>query len=226
MSKPSNQKILSINEDGQPKKKTRASRLNMKNSKNNMKQKPLAISVFVWVKIFCDRLQEMARIRKDLAYPKRKAPLINKAQYLAVQQRAQMQPGAPPPEPTMENTYRLEPLRGTPKIGLCYRIIKDYVDYIMEKDEEGRMYQKDKPMVQRHMSTVMAEDIRDECRFHGCFPERYRCVVYVVVGQKNRHGVKVATRCLLDDQVDRITDYTYINEGMFVSVSLYALYYC
>ena len=47
------------------------------------------------------------------------------------------------------------------------------------------------------MSIIIAEDLRDEIRAHYLVPERYRIVIWALVGQKNRQGfvLKVAVFC-------------------------------
>ena len=55
-------------------------------------------------------------------------------------------------------------------------------------------YDSKRPWVQRRMSIIIAEDLRDEIRAHYLVPERYRIVIWALVGQKNRQGfvLKVA----------------------------------
>ena len=58
-------------------------------------------------------------------------------------------------------------------------------------------YDSKRPWVQRRMSIIIAEDLRDEIRAHYLVPERYRIVIWALVGQKNRQGfvLKVAVFC-------------------------------
>lgn len=43
------------------------------------------------------------------------------------------------------------------------------------------------------MSIIISEDIKDEIRAHNLVPERYRVVVWALVGQKNRQGLRFLT---------------------------------
>ena len=49
-------------------------------------------------------------------------------------------------------------------------------------------YDSKRHWVQRRMSIIIAEDLRDEIRAHYLVPERYRIVIWALVGQKNRQG--------------------------------------
>lgn len=68
---------------------------------------------------------------------------------------------------------------------------------------------------------MIADDIKDEIMIHNCMPERYRCVVWVCFGQKNRQGIQVASRCLNNTGTERWTSETF--ETRQCSVSCHAM---
>lgn len=55
------------------------------------------------------------------------------------------------------------------------------------------------------------------------FP-RYKIVVQSVVGQQKSQGVRVASRCLWDTEVDNFSTYTYTTDTLWATVMCFGLY--
>jgi len=180
--------------------------------KSRTVMKTIGFTTFVWVKIFCIRIKQRAEVRKMMYYKQRKAPSRKLISFAKTTGQ--------PFEPNVEPTFRMQP-RVEPKMGACKKIIDNYLNAIFQDKE----YDFKRPWVQRRMSIIISEDIKDEIRAHNLVPERYRVVVWALVGQKNRQGMQVASRSLSDTLTDRFVECKFENKSLVVIVTFYCFYY-
>ena len=55
------------------------------------------------------------------------------------------------------------------------------------------------------------------------FP-RYKIVVFTVLGEEKQQGVRVASRCLRDADVDNHATHTYNSDHLWCNVSVFGMY--
>lgn len=70
----------------------------------------------------------------------------------------------------------------------------------------------------------MADEIRVELKNHD-WPARYKCVVFVAIGQKNQQGVSVTSMCAWNADTDNYTSCSFQNESLFCVVTMFAVYF-
>ena len=73
----------------------------------------------------------------------------------------------------------------------------------------------------------MAEKIADEIKVavKAQSIPNYKVVVQTVIGQVQGQGVRVASKCLWDDQNDNYASYTYTNNSLFCTGIVFGIYY-
>ncbi|KAH0955707.1 hypothetical protein HN011_002396 [Eciton burchellii] len=55
--------------------------------------------------------------------------------------------------------------------------------------------------------------------------ERYKYIVNVILGQQHGAGVKIGTRCIWDTEADTYAYDSFINDTIFCTVIVYAVYF-
>lgn len=55
--------------------------------------------------------------------------------------------------------------------------------------------------------------------------ERYKLITHITVTEAGRQGLRVASRCLWDTETDNYASYTYSNEKLHLSLTMFALYW-
>ena len=112
-------------------------------------------------------------------------------------------------------TYRMEPLR--PFNG-------DAVFSTMEKTVLRRMkgfqYSPDISSVITKLLTDEIKDAVKELKF-----DRYKIVCLVSIGQRQGQGVKICSRCAWDISCDNHCTYTWNNDNVFCTASVFGLYH-
>ena len=59
----------------------------------------------------------------------------------------------------------------------------------------------------------------------GLMLPSYKIVVQTVIGEISGQGVRVASKCLWDDNVDNYASYTYSNNSLFCTGIVFGIYY-
>jgi len=117
-----------------------------------------------------------------------------------------------------EPTYRMEP-KCLPPVTDLIEIIKSY----LEERFRNQSYSED-PNAPKQITMSIADEIKEKLKSCEAWPDRYKCICYVTMGQKTGQGVRVSSRCAWDERFDRNISYTYQNEHLFCVVTAFAIY--
>jgi len=121
--------------------------------------------------------------------------------------------------PKKEPTYRLEP-QETPKVHELIKIIQNYVE---ERFSRKVSIWKTTGLPKQQTMQI-SDEVKQVLKTSKHWPKRYKCIVYVTMGQKNRQGMRVSSRCAWDEKFDRTISYTYQNENIFCVITAFAVY--
>ena len=116
-----------------------------------------------------------------------------------------------------ENTYRLEPK----EMDRFYPSkVRDLIKEIITKHLKDKEYE-------HAMAKTQAEKIVDEIKSatKNLSIPSYKIVVQAVIGQVQGQGVRVASKCLWDDQNDNYASYTFTNPSLFCTAIVFGFYY-
>jgi len=119
-------------------------------------------------------------------------------------------------EPKKEPTYRMEPQK-FPVVSDLLLVVKNYLEERLK--EESYCEETSKKLTMQ-----IADELKDKLKKCQWWPERYKCIVYVTMGQKKGQGVRVSSRCAWDTQFDRSISHTFQNENIFCSATAFAVY--
>lgn len=120
------------------------------------------------------------------------------------------------PSVELEPSYRMEPSYKLPA-SKCKQLMDDFLaerlkNYVYNPKECARI------------SKQFSEDIRDRAQKSELLPPRYKCVVYVVIGEKKEQSVRVSSLCTWDNNTDSYVTSSFQNESVFCVVTLFAVY--
>ena len=73
-----------------------------------------------------------------------------------------------------------------------------------------------------NMCKILGDDIRDRVK-HMNF-DRYKIVSNVVIGQKKDQAVIACSRCAWDDKLDNYASYTFQNQHIFCTATVFGIY--
>ena len=119
--------------------------------------------------------------------------------------------------PQFENTYRLEP-KETDRFYPSK--VRDCVDQIVTHHLKDKEYE-------HAQAKLWAEKIADEIKatVKALSIPNYKIVVQTVIGEVKGQGVRVASKCLWDDQNDNYASFTYTNNSLFCTGIVFGIYY-
>ena len=85
---------------------------------------------------------------------------------------------------------------------------------------EGKVYDHATAKV---MSENLAEQIKTAVK--GLSIPSYKVVVQVIIGEISGQGIRVASKCLWDENNDNYASFTYQNESLFTTGIVFGIYY-
>ena len=94
------------------------------------------------------------------------------------------------------------------------------INAVLEEQLEDEKYD---PRSSRQMAKTLSTIITNRVKALD-FP-RYKIVTTVTVGQIADQGVRVASRCLMDQETDSYATGSYKNSSLFGVATVYAFYY-
>ena len=115
---------------------------------------------------------------------------------------------------TFENTYRLEPKTRFPEIK-----VKAVLNEVLEKLESHTYSPTHSPFLAKLLSTRVLENVK---RLNI---ERYKIVCLVTIGSKASQGLRIASRCLWNDQFDTVVSASFETKDFFAVGTVYGIYY-
>ena len=120
-------------------------------------------------------------------------------------------------QPEESRTYRLQP-KETDRFYPSK--VKTIIEQIVTTHLEGKEYD-------HAQAKTQAERIVDEIKaaVKGLSIPSYKIVVQAVIGQVGGQGVRVASKCLWDDQNDNYASFTYKNTSLFCTGMVFGIYY-
>lgn len=76
----------------------------------------------------------------------------------------------------------------------------------------------------RELSTKMSDEIKIRIKKAQLLPPRYKCIVYIVLGEKKDQGVSVSSESAWDKKTDDFVAVTFQNNSLFCAATLFAVY--
>ena len=70
---------------------------------------------------------------------------------------------------------------------------------------------------------TIVQNVRDQTKQLNI--PSYKIVVQCVIGQVGGQGVRIASKCLWDEQNDNYSSYTYSNHSLFCTGIVFGIYY-
>ncbi|KAL9951871.1 hypothetical protein ACROYT_G044610 [Oculina patagonica] len=113
-----------------------------------------------------------------------------------------------------ENTYRLEPKIRFPE-GKVRAVIKEALDTLVSHTYSANH----SPFVAKLLSARVLENVKQ------LNIERYKVVCLVTIGSKERQGLRIASRCLWNDQFDTFVSVCFEGEHFFAVGTVYGVYF-
>ena len=113
-----------------------------------------------------------------------------------------------------EPTYRMEPLEKFEEAKVR-EIIKECTDCRL-------MDYKYNAKQSALMCKVLSEEIKEKVKYLNY--DRYKIVVMAYIGERKDQCVRVTSRCVWDQNFDNYASYTYKNDNVFCSVTVYGVY--
>ncbi|KAH3867295.1 hypothetical protein DPMN_030421 [Dreissena polymorpha] len=115
---------------------------------------------------------------------------------------------------TKKPSYRMEPkTKFNPDV--VYDVIKSVVDQKMQ----GFKYH---PKFCANISKLLSDDVKEQVK--KLKYDRYKIVVIVHIGEKKGQCMMVASRCVLDKELDDFATYTMETPALYCSVSVFGTY--
>jgi len=131
-----------------------------------------------------------------------------------------------------ENSYRLpeDEIHNKLKIHIVRQaaehVIEDILDtcnYMEDRPDENLVARWQSKMTGSRLSLLVVREVKDKMKTLGM--DRYKFVVNAIVGDVNRQGMRVASRCLWDENNDGSVTVTQKNNKHFVVCIIHAVYF-
>lgn len=145
-----------------------------------------------------------------------KAAIATRKKSMSMYARSHQSEIPNPMAPKIANTYKLGPDQD--KRFRC-KDVKDAIDSVLESQLKGLTYDADKC---KSMVPAIADEIKDKVKVLGF--ERFKLVCIVTIGQLNNQGIRVASRCLWDNENDRMATSSYCGNDLFATAAVFGVY--
>eukprot|EP00729_Bicosta_minor_P004120 gene4120-14860_t len=119
------------------------------------------------------------------------------------------------PRTPLENTYKMKPDRK-----FEVKPVKELIEKVLKEQLEEEKYDA---RASRQMAKTLSTIITN--RVKALKYERYKIVTTVTVGQIADQGVRVASRCLMDQETDQFASGTFKNSSLFGIATVYGFYF-
>ena len=155
---------------------------------------------------------------QDSSSPRRSSRRISGAMYFSNFKRPnETKDNVQARKNTFESTYRLEPKTRFPEIK-----VKAVLNEVLEKLESHTYSSTHSPFLAKLLSTRVLENVK---RLNI---ERYKIVTIVclvTIGSKASQGLRIASRCLWNDQLDTVVSASFETKDFFAVGTVYGIYY-
>lgn len=123
--------------------------------------------------------------------------------------------GSRRPRTPLENTYKMVPDK---KFQVAP--VEAIINSVLEEQLKDETYE---PKSSRQMTKTLSTIITKRVKELGF--DRYKIVAVVTVGELANHGVRIASRCLMDQETDNYASGQYKNSSLFGVATVYGMYY-
>ena len=156
---------------------------------------------------------------QDSSSPRRSSRRISGAMYFSNFKRPnETKDNVQARKNTLENTYLLEPKTRFPEIK-----VKAVLNEVLEKLESHTYSPTHSPFLAKLLSTRVLENVK---RLNI---ERYKIVCLVTtsvtIGSNASQGLRIASRCLWNDQFDTVVSASFETKDFFAVGTVYGIYY-
>jgi len=119
------------------------------------------------------------------------------------------------PRTPLENTYKM-----SPDAKFQVKPVKELIDNVLKEQLEEETYDaKSSRQMAKTLSTIITNRVK------ALDFKRYKIVTTVTVGQIADQGIRVASRCLMDQETDQFASGSYKNASLFGVATVYGFYY-
>lgn len=119
------------------------------------------------------------------------------------------------PSTPLENTYKMGPDKK-----FEVKPIENIINKVLADQLEEEKYD---PKSSKQMTKTLSTIITNRVKALGY--ARYKIITIVTVGEIANHGVRIASRCLMDQQTDNYASGSYKNTSLFGCATVYGMYY-
>ncbi|KAL8605866.1 hypothetical protein ACOMHN_040510 [Nucella lapillus] len=113
-----------------------------------------------------------------------------------------------------EPSYRMEPHN---KFNACK------VEEVLKSMLEDRFSRfRYTPKICANMCKIVGDEIKNRVKLMNF--DRYKIVASVVIGQKKDQAIMACSRCAWDEKLDNFASYTFQNEHIFVTATVFGVY--
>ena len=152
---------------------------------------------------------------QDSSSPRRSSRQISGAVYFSnIKRPNETKDNVQARKNTFENTYRQEPKNHFPEIK-----VKAVLNEVLEKLKSHTYSPTHSPFLAKLLSTRVLENVK---RLNI---ERYKIVCLVTIGSKASQGLRIASRCLWNDQLDTVVSAIFKTKDFFAVGTVYGIYY-
>ena len=98
--------------------------------------------------------------------------------------------------------------------------MRDIVESVVKQVLEEQEYDHTQAKI---WSETIVQNVRDQAK-QLSIPS-YKIVVQTVIGQVKGQGVRVASKCLWDEENDNFSSFTFSNHSLFCTTIVFGIYY-
>eukprot|EP00669_Euglena_mutabilis_P012961 TRINITY_DN7689_c0_g1_i1.p1 TRINITY_DN7689_c0_g1~~TRINITY_DN7689_c0_g1_i1.p1 ORF type:complete len:120 (+),score=32.13 TRINITY_DN7689_c0_g1_i1:65-424(+) len=99
-------------------------------------------------------------------------------------------------------------------------VVKELMGAVLSERLDGRDYQPDDAST---LTKEIADTIRDRLKELGW--DRYKYIVYVVIGEQRGEGLKMGCRCFWDSDSDNYAEESYSSKQLFCVATVFGIYH-
>jgi len=119
------------------------------------------------------------------------------------------------PRTPLENTFKMSPDKK-----FEVKPIEVIINKVLQDQLEEEKYD---PKSSKQMTKTLSTIITNRVKALGY--DRYKIVTIVTVGEIANHGVRIASRCLMDQDTDNYASGSFKNSSLFGCATVFGMYY-
>eukprot|EP00729_Bicosta_minor_P016017 gene16017-13154_t len=119
------------------------------------------------------------------------------------------------PTTPLENTFKMKPDRK-----FEVKPVRELIETVLNQQLEEEKYDA---RASRQMAKTLSTIITHRVKYLRY--ERYKIVTHVTIGEVAGQGVRVASRCLMDQDTDAFATWTFRSSSLFCVATVYGFYH-